>query len=83
MLVPLEVMTKHSLAEPTIADVMSVLINMDERLGLVQESQRNIEVRIADMQDELSAALTAIDQDSVTLLGHERRITKLESAPVT
>lgn len=39
---------------------------------------KDIKRNIADIKDDLEAHGKAIDKDAVTLINHERRITKLE-----
>jgi hypothetical protein len=52
--------------------------HIDERLGDVQRRLGKVEVLALDMQDDLRGALAAIDDDSVKVLDHEKRIRRIE-----
>jgi len=52
--------------------------SVEVRLNTLERNTEKIKASIADVQDDLTSALAAIDTDSVTVLGHERRIAQLE-----
>lgn len=51
---------------------------IDGRLSTLQRDFGKMNGTILDIQDDLTAALAAIDTDSLTLQNHERRIVRLE-----
>jgi hypothetical protein len=54
--------------------------NFEIRLSVVEKKATAIEIILLDMQEELSGQGRAIDKDAVTLMGHEKRIVRLEKA---
>ena len=75
----------HTGKEPTLQDLMAVLGTMKEwmhvmnvRQATFEQNQNKTNNALADIQDDLTAALAAVDKDSIVLIDHERRIKKLE-----
>ena len=63
-------------------DVLAVMNErvdgIDARLGDVQRQLTKVENRIEDIQDDLTSALSASDNDGSAILNHEHRISHLE-----
>jgi hypothetical protein len=53
--------------------------NIDTRLRVIEQRVGKVEAKIEDIQDDLTSALAAVDQDSITLVSHSHRISKLET----
>lgn len=51
---------------------------IDARLGEVQRVQMKLTNQVADIQDDLTSALSASDNDGSAILNHEHRISHLE-----
>jgi len=51
---------------------------VDARLGDVQRKLTKIENRVENIQDDLTSALHAADNDGSAILNHEHRISHLE-----
>lgn len=73
--------------EPTLKDVMVILRTMntrmdgtDARLSHLERGQEKIQSKIDDMQEDLTSALAAFDEESIKILDHEKRIRRLEKA---
>jgi len=68
--------------EPTLGEVLAVMNErmdgVDARLGDLQRGQSKLQNQFADMQDDLTSALHASDNDGVAILNHEFRISHLE-----
>lgn len=68
--------------EPTLGKILTVLNErmdgIDARLGDLQHGQTKLVNQIADIQDELTSALSASDNDGSAILNHEHRISHLE-----
>ena len=63
------------------------LVVLDERLDNVEDSVRgltrrvgSLEEKVDDMQETLEGIGRAVDKDAITILDHEQRIVRLESA---
>lgn len=52
--------------------------NMDTRLRVIEQKMGKVEARIEDIQDDLTSALAAFDQDAITIVNHGHRIAHLE-----
>lgn len=82
-------MSEKSAPEPTLHDVIDILHTVTDRLDTVDERLTdlgrrvgNLEVDVADIKETTEAIERAIDKDAVTLIAHERRISKLETASI-
>lgn len=51
---------------------------MNVRQTTFEQNQNKTNNALADVQDDLTAALAAVDKDSIVLIDHERGIKKLE-----
>lgn len=51
---------------------------VEVRLGTLEHSVARIDTKMDDMQEDLTAALAALDTESVRGLDHEKRIRRLE-----
>ena len=63
-------------------DVLAVMNErmdgVDARLGDLQRGQAKLVNQVADIQDDLTSALSASDNDGSAILNHEHRISHLE-----
>lgn len=82
-------MSEKSVPEPTLHDVVGILHvvtnrldTMDENLHTLNQRVDNLEVQVADIKETTEAIERAVDKDAVTLIAHERRISKLEAVSV-
>ncbi|HEX2792206.1 MAG TPA: hypothetical protein VHO23_00615 [Candidatus Paceibacterota bacterium] len=71
--------------EPTSRDIMAILRTMQEwmhgmsvQLATFERNQNKMTNALADIQDDLTSALAAVDKDSIVIIDHERRLKKLE-----
>lgn len=51
---------------------------MDARLGVLQSDVVKIKSRLENIQDDLTSALQASDNDGIAILNHEHRVSHLE-----
>lgn len=86
--------THHNGPEPTLYDVMEILVRMDERMENVEEEIVEVKDRlrgverataeltgvVEDLQEHFLATSRAVDTDAVTIIDHEARIRQLEAA---
>lgn len=81
----------NSDAEPTLHDVMGILVRMDasidirfdmvdERLGNLERNQTSLSLAVSQIQDDLKILVTDTSDDERILRDHERRISALEDA---
>jgi len=54
--------------------------SLEVRMGSMERNQEKLRGGIADMQDDLTTALAALDTDSLKVLDHEQRIRRLEKS---
>ncbi len=81
-------------AEPTLHDVLGILVSMDRKFDIMSDQIENVDTRLVaveqrlgkveekveDMQETLEALARAVDKDAVTLIKHDERIGTLEHA---
>lgn len=60
------------------AGVNERMDGIDARLGDVQRKLSKVESKVEDIQDDLTSALHASDNDGSAILNHEHRISHLE-----
>lgn len=84
-----DVLEVLSLTNQKIDDVKDAVLTVngrvdgvEVRLGTLERNVEKIKGAVADVQDDLTSALAALDTDSVMVLDHEQRIKRLEKRMV-
>jgi hypothetical protein len=72
------VTTGFSIIDERFAAMNTRIDGIDGRLTGVEHRLGRVEVAVLDLQEEFRAAQVAVDDNSIQLVDHERRIRRLE-----